>query len=224
MPKKTLLAWSTGKDSAYALWLLRQDPSVEVVGLLTTLNSVVRRVNMHGVSEQVLEAQAASCGLPLHRVLLPDPCGDEDYRAAMSRAVAEARAGGVQAMAFGDLFLADVRKYREEQLTGSGVEPLFPLWGRSTARLAHEMVAAGLEAVLTCVDTERLDRSFVGRRFGGDLLADLPARVDPCGENGEFHTAVIGGPMFERPLPVELGEVVERGRFVFVDLLLHSQG
>lgn len=220
MPTKTLLAWSTGKDSAYALWLLRQDPSIEVVGLLTTLNNAVGRVNMHGVREEVLEAQAASCGLPLYRVLLPHPCSDEDYRAAMNRAVANALAGGVQAMAFGDLFLADVRKYREEQLAGSGVEPLFPLWGRPTARLAHEMVAAGLEAVVTCVDTERLDRSFAGRRFGGDLLADLPVGVDPCGENGEFHTAVVAGPMFAKPLLVDLGEVVERDRFVFADLML----
>jgi uncharacterized protein (TIGR00290 family) len=220
MARRTLLAWSSGKDSAYALWVLRQDPALEVVGLLTTLNSAAARVSMHGAREELLEAQAESCGLPLQRVLLPDPCSDEDYRAAMAEAVAEARARGVEAIAFGDLFLDEVRAYRERQLAGSGIEPLFPLWGRPSALLAREMIESGVRAVLSCVDTEQLERSFVGRWFGLELLGELPAAVDPCGENGEFHTVAVAGPMFRWPLPVEVGTVVDRGRFVFADVLL----
>jgi len=216
---KTLLAWSSGKDSAYALHVLRQRPDIDVVGLLTTLNSSVNRVSMHGVHESVLEAQARACRLPLREVLLPDPCSDEDYQAAMAEAVAEAREQGVEAIAFGDLFLTDVRAYRERQLAGTGIRPLFPLWGRPTASLAKEMIEAGLEAVITCVDTDQLDRSFVGRLYDRQLLEDLPASVDPCGENGEFHTVAAAGPMFHKRLDVRVGEVVNRGRFVFVDVV-----
>ena len=218
---KTLMAWSSGKDSAYALWTLRSDPGVEVVGLLTTLNGAVDRVNMHGVHSSVLEDQARACDLPLHPVVLPDPCTDEDYRTAMGEAVERAREQGVEAIAFGDLFLADVRAYREAQLAGSGLTPLFPLWGRSTALLAGEMIDAGLEAIITCVDTDQLDRSFAGRRFDRELLADLPAGADPCAENGEFHSLAIAGPMFQDRLNVAVGEVVDRGRFVFVDVTLN---
>jgi uncharacterized protein (TIGR00290 family) len=220
MRTKTLLAWSSGKDSAYALWTLRQQPDIEVVGLLTTMNSTVGRVSMHGVSESVLHAQARACGLPLVKVPLPDPCTDEEYQATMSAVIAEARERGVEAMAFGDLFLEGVRAYREAQLAGTGVTPLFPLWGKPTAHLAEEMIEAGVEAIVTCVDTEQLDRSFAGRSFDRTLLADLPESVDRCGENGEFHTAVIAGPMFRGRLEVEVGRVVDRGRFVWVDLSL----
>lgn len=217
---KTLLAWSSGKDSAYALWALRQNMDVEVVGLLTTLNRSVGRVNMHGVHQSVLAAQARACGLPSITVPLPDPCSDEDYRAAMSLAMSDALRRGVEAVAFGDLFLADVRAYREAQLAGTGLTPLFPLWGRPTSLLAGEMIDAGLEAVITCVDTDRLDRSFVGRSFDSRLLAELPPTVDACAENGEFHTLAVAGPMFRERLHVELGGVVDRGRFVFVDVRL----
>ena len=220
MRTKTLLAWSSGKDSAYALWTLRQQPDIEVVGLLTTMNSAVDRVSMHGVSESVLEAQARACGLPLLKVPLSDPCTDEEYQATMSAVIAEARGRGVEAMAFGDLFLEGVRAYREAQLAGTGITPFFPLWGKPTADLAVEMIEAGVEAVVTCVDTEQLDRSFAGRRFDRSLLADLPDSVDRCAENGEFHTAVIAGPMFRERLDVEVGRVVDRGRFVWVDLSL----
>ncbi len=216
------MSWSSGKDSAYALWVLQHDPSVELVGLLTTLNGSVDRVAMHAVRSSVLEAQAAAAGLPLLKVPLPDPCSDEQYRAAMTVAIDEAKRLGVEAVAFGDLFLQDVRTYRETQLAGTGIEPLFPLWGRPTAALAEEMIDAGVEAIVTCVDTQQVDGSLVGRRFDHQLLRDLPAGVDPCAENGEFHTVAIAGPMFASPLVVEVGEVVDRERFVFIDVLLST--
>lgn len=219
-PTKTLVAWSSGKDSAHALLGLRQRPEVEVLGLLTTLNSSVDRVSMHAVRESVLEAQAHACGLPLLKVPLPDPCSNEQYGEAMERAIKEARAWGVEAIAFGDLFLAEVRAYRERQLDGTGISPLFPLWGRPTDELARQMIATGLEAVVTCVDTAQLDGSFVGRSFDANLLEDLPSSVDPCGENGEFHTAVTAGPMLSAVLEVEVGEVVSRDGFVFADIVL----
>lgn len=221
-PIKTLLSWSSGKDSAYALWTLRQDPGIEVVGLLTSVNSAVERVSMHAVRTTLLGAQAVAAGLPLFTIPLPDPCSDEIYRAAMSQAMEDAKQRGVQAIAFGDLFLEDVRAYRETNLAGTGITPLFPLWGRPTAALAQEMVQAGLEAIVTCVDTEQLDRSFLGRPFDRQFLQDLPAEVDPCAENGEFHTVAVAGPMFDAPIKVEVGHVVERGRFVFVDVRLRS--
>lgn len=219
---RTLLAWSSGKDSAYALWALRQLPGIEMVGLLTTLNSAVNRVSMHAVRESVLEAQARACRLPLLKVPLPDPCTDEQYRVAMTEAMGEARGQGVEAVAFGDLFLADVRAYREAQLAGTGLAPLFPLWGRPTPLLAKEMINAGLEAIITCVDTSQFDGSFVGRSFDLQLLEDLPETVDSCAENGEFHTLAVAGPMFRERLDVELGEVVDRGRFLFADVTLRG--
>lgn len=217
---RTLVAWSSGKDSAFALWVLRQDPQIEVAGLLTTLNRAVDRVSMHAVRRSLLEAQAEAAGLPLFTVALPDPCADEDYRALMTAAVADARGRGVDAIAFGDLFLEDVRSYRETHLAGTGVRALFPLWGRPTRALAEEMLTAGLEAVVTCVDTEQLDRSFLGRRFDESFLRDLPPGVDPCAENGQFHTVAVAGPMFAHRLEVETGEIVDHGRFVFADVSL----
>ena len=222
-PLKTLMAWSSGKDSAYALWTLRRDPGVEVVGLLTTVNSAVERVSMHGVRKAVLQEQARACRLPLLEVPLPDPCSDEQYRAIMSLVMNEARGRGVEAVAFGDLFLSDVRAYRETQLAGTGLTPLFPLWGRPTADLAREMIDSGMEALVTCVDTEQLDRQFAGRCFDLSLLQDLPPGVDPCAENGEFHTVALAGPMFHERIQGEAGDVVERGRFVFVDVCLRGK-
>ena len=216
---KVLLAWSSGKDSAWALHVLRGREDVRVTGLLTTLNAAHDRVAMHAVRRSLLEAQADAVGLPVCIVPIPSPCPNHLYEAAMESALATARAGGVDAVAFGDLFLEDVRRYREERMAGTGLVPLFPLWGRPTAELAREMIASGQRATLTCVDPRALSPSFAGRAFDGDLLRDLPSTVDPCGENGEFHSFAWDGPAFRRPVPVRGGEVVERDGFVFADLL-----
>lgn len=219
MTHRAWLSWSSGKDSTLALAVAREDPGLEVVGLLTTLNHDADRVAMHAVRRELLLAQAEAVGLPVHQVELPWPCSNEDYEELMGAAVASARTDGVTRMVFGDLFLDDVRAYREGALAGTGIEPVFPLWGRPTGELAEEMIARGVRATLTCVDPSRLDASFAGRAFDHALLADLPPDVDPCGENGEFHTFVHDGPGFRAPLPVRPGEVVERDGFVFADLL-----
>jgi uncharacterized protein (TIGR00290 family) len=216
---RALVAWSSGKDAAYALHEVRRARDVEVVGLLTTVTRTFERVSMHGVREVLLEAQAASIGLPLTRVEIPYPCPNEVYEQAMADALASAAAHGVTHVVFGDLFLADIRAYREAQLARAGLNGVFPLWDRDTTLLAHEMIAAGLDARIVCVDPSCLDRSFAGRTFDLALLAELPAGVDPCGENGEFHTFVADGPMFARPVPVSPGIIVERDGFVFADLV-----
>jgi uncharacterized protein (TIGR00290 family) len=216
---KALVAWSSGKDSAWALHEVLRAGEVEVVGLLTTVTHEFARVSMHAVREALLDRQAEALGLPCHKVRIPWPCPNERYESEMARALAEARAAGVTCVVFGDLFLTDVRAYREAKMAGTGIEPLFPLWGRDTTLLARDMLAAGIEATLTCIDPRRLDRSFAGRTFDEALLAALPAGVDPCGENGEFHTFVSAGPMFRAPLEVVVGEVVEREGFVFADVL-----
>jgi uncharacterized protein (TIGR00290 family) len=215
---KTLLSWSTGKDAAWALNCLRQDADVELVGLVTTVNAAAERVAMHGVRRELLEAQAAAAGLPLFVLPLPSPCPNQVYEQIMGTFVARQVAAGVKAMAFGDLFLQDVRRYREAALAGSGMRPIFPLWGRPTAALARDMLAAGIGAYLSCIDSAQLPARLAGRAFDRDLLAELPSSVDPCGENGEFHTFVWGGPMFERPLSVEPGDLICRDGFVFCDL------
>lgn len=214
---KILLSWSSGKDSAWALHVLNQDHPGAVAALLTTVNEAVDRVAMHGVRRELLEAQAASAGLPLWSVPLPHPCSNEIYEARMRDAVARAVAEGFTHVAFGDLFLADIRRYREERLAGTGLEPLFPVWGIPTAELAEQMIASGLRARLACVDTRVLPPSFVGREFDRQLLRDLPSGIDPCGERGEFHTCVYAGPMFHQPLVVEPGEIVARDVFVWRD-------
>ena len=216
---RTLLSWSSGKDSAWSLHVLRQQPDVTVVGLVTTLNAAFDRVAMHGVRRVLVEAQAEATGLPLHVLPIPHPCPNADYERIMGAFVAQQAAAGVEAMAFGDLFLEDIRRYREARLAGSGIVPLFPLWGLETGRLAREMIAGGLEAYVTCVDPRKLPKTFAGRRFDLGLLADLPAGVDPCAENGEFHTFAWAGPMFRAPVPIERGAVEERGGFAFADLL-----
>jgi uncharacterized protein (TIGR00290 family) len=216
---KTLLAWSSGKDSAWSLHVLRQQGDVEVAGLLTTVNESFGRVAMHAVRRELLEAQARAAGVPLHVVPIPYPCPNETYEVAMAGALAAARAAGIEAVAFGDLFLEDIRRYREERMAPTGLRPLFPLWGRPTRALAGEMIDGGLRARLACVDTRRLDAAFAGREFDRFLLRDLPADVDPCGERGEFHSFAWDGPMFDRPVPVAVGEVVHRDGFVFADLL-----
>jgi uncharacterized protein (TIGR00290 family) len=213
------LSWSSGKDSAWTLHLLRQQPGVEVAALVTTFNAEADRVAMHAVCRTLVERQADAAGIPLWPVPLPWPCSNAAYEAAMREVYERATASGIEAMAFGDLFLTEIRAYRERQLAGTGLEPLFPLWNLPTAELASEMIRSGLRARLTCVDPKVLPRSFAGREFEASLLADLPAKVDPCGENGEFHTFAWAGPMFREPIPVTAGPVVEYDGFVFADLV-----
>ena len=212
------LCWSSGKDAAWTLHLVRRQNDVEVVGLLTVVTEAYGRVSMHGVREDVLVAQAEAAGLPLRRVPIPAPCPNEVYEEAMRGAVADARKQGVTRMIFGDLFLENIRAYRRRQLADSGITPLFPLWGLPTAELAAEMISAGLVAHVTCLDPKKVSRELAGRVFDEDFLRRLPADVDPCAENGEFHTCVSAGPMFAHPIPVEPGEIVEREGFVFTDL------
>ncbi|MBM3817796.1 MAG: ATP-binding protein [Acidimicrobiia bacterium] len=215
---KILLSWSSGKDSAWALHALNETHPGAVAGLLTTVNEAVDRVAMHAVRRELLEAQAAAAGLPLLVVPIPHPCPNEIYEARMSTAVQAAVRDGFTHAAFGDLFLEDVRRYREERLAGSGLEPLFPIWGIPTGQLAGEMLNGGLRARLACVDTRVLDRSFAGREWDRALLRELPPGTDPCGEKGEFHTCVYAGPMFKEPINIEGGEVVERPPFAWRDL------
>ncbi len=215
---KTLVSWSSGKDSAWTLHVLKQDPSVEIGGLLTTMNEQFDRVAMHAVRRRLLEAQADAAGVPLRTVQLAWPCTNEQYDERMRVAVAQAVAEGFTHVAFGDLFLEDVRKYREEKLAGTGLTPVFPIWGIPTDELAAQMIASGLRSVLTCVNPKHLDRSFAGRQFNRELLDDLPAGVDKCGERGEFHSFAWDGPMFNRPVAIEVGEVVDRDGFVFADV------
>lgn len=217
--KKCLLSWSSGKDCAYALHLLRRSAELEVVGLLTSVNETFDRVAMHAVRRTLLEEQADACGLPLHVIELPWPCSNDIYESRMRSAVTDAEGAGVQAIAFGDLFLEDIRRYRERQLAETKLVPVFPLWGRETRQLAAEMVEAGVKARITSVDPKQLDPSFVGRRWDAALLEELPEQIDPCGENGEFHTFVHDGPMFRHPIPIEVAKVVERDGFFFADIL-----
>jgi uncharacterized protein (TIGR00290 family) len=219
--RRVLMSWSSGKDSAWALHALRRERDVEVVGLLTTVNESFERVAMHGVRESLLEAQAAALSLPLWRVPLPWPCPNEVYEQRFRALLERARREDVAAVAFGDLYLADIREYRIRQLRGTGVEPLFPIWttAEETPALARRMIAAGVRAVLTCVDPRQLPERFAGREFDAALLEELPASVDPCGERGEFHTFCYAGPMFREPLRVRAGEVVTRDGFCFADLL-----
>jgi uncharacterized protein (TIGR00290 family) len=218
--KRVLLSWSSGKDSAWTLHVLRRDPAIEICGLLTTLNAEFDRVAMHGVRRTVLEAQAAAAGLPLWAVQLPWPCPNEVYEQRMAEACRRAVAEKIDAVAFGDLFLEDVRAYRERQLAPTGLEPLFPLWKIPTDALAREMIAGGLRARISCVDTEKLPASFAGREFNEELLRDFPPEIDPCAERGEFHTCVYSGPMFSAPLAITTGEIVTRDRFVFADFVV----
>ena len=219
---KILLSWSSGKDSAWALHLLNRQHPGAVGALLTTMNGGVDRVAMHGVRRDVLEAQARAAGLPLWTIPLPDPCANADYEALMRDAVQRAVAAGFTHVAFGDLFLRDVRQYREERLAGTGLEPLFPLWDLPTTHLAIEMMSGGLRARLACVDTRVLPASFVGREFEPALLADLPPGVDPCGEKGEFHTCVYAGPMFTGRLALAAGHTVHHDPFAWIELLCHD--
>lgn len=214
---KILLSWSSGKDSAWALHTLNQTHPGAVAALLTTVNEAVDRVAMHAVRREVLEAQAAAAGLPLRIVRIPYPCPNAIYEARMGHAVTAAVTDGFTHVAFGDLYLEDVRRYREERLAGSGLTPMFPIWGMPTATLATQMIEGGLRARLSCVDTRVLPASFAGREWDADLIRELPPGVDPCGENGEFHTCVHAGPMFRAPLAITRGELVTREPFTWAD-------
>lgn len=217
--KRTLLSWSSGKDCAWALHKLRQDPHVDVVGLFCTVNQAFDRVVMHGVRVVLLQQQAANTGLPLHIIRIPSPCSNSEYASAMSAFVDSVRRENIECFAFGDLFLEDVRKYREDHLKGTGITPIFPLWGIPTDTLSREMIAGGLKAVTTCIDPKRISDRFAGRIYNASFLEDLPDNVDPCGEYGEFHTFSFDGPMFEKPVGFIPGETVLRDNFVFTDLL-----
>ena len=217
--KRVLLSWSSGKDSAWSLYVLRKPAEYEVVGLLTTFNEAADRVAMHAVRRSLVEEQAAAAEIPLWPVHLPWPCSNDQYESLMSATCARALSEGIDGIAFGDLFLEDVRAYRERQMKSTGLEPIFPVWGCATLDLAREMISSGLRAKLTCIDTTTLDSSFAGRDFDEDFLSALPASVDPCGENGEFHSFVYDGPMLKYPLSVTTGETVVRDRFIFADLI-----
>jgi uncharacterized protein (TIGR00290 family) len=217
--KKVALSWSSGKDSAWALHLLRQQPDVQVAALITTFNSEADRVAMHAVRRALVETQADRTGLPLWAVELPWPCSNVEYEDRMRAICERAIAGGVTAVAFGDLFLQDVRDYRVRQLRGTGLDPLFPVWKIPTEQLSREMIAAGVKAKLTCIDPAKLAKSFAGRDYDLSLLQELPDGIDPCGENGEFHTFVYDAPVFSRPVEVRSGEVIEHDGFIFADLL-----
>ena len=217
---KALISWSSGKDSAFALHEIRRAGTFDVVGALTTVTETFDRVSIHGVRQSILQAQLAAAGLPARIVPIPYPCPNAIYEARMGEAVALAVQEGVTHMIFGDLFLADIRAYREQKLAGTGITPVFPLWDRPTLPLAHAMIDSGMQAYLATVDLKKLPAEFAGRKFDAQLLADLPAGVDPCGENGEFHTCVVAGPMFSQPLAVVTGERVERDGYAYCDLVM----
>jgi uncharacterized protein (TIGR00290 family) len=217
--KKILLSWSSGKDSAWTLHLLRQNPEVQVVALLTSFNAEANRVAMHAVRRALVETQAARIGIPLWAVDLPWPCSNVEYEDRMRAVCQRASTENITAVAFGDLFLQDIRDYRERQLQETGLEPLFPVWQIPTEQLGRHMIAAGLKAKITCVDPSKLEKGFAGRDYDLDLLRALPAGVDPCGENGEFHTFVYDAPVFASAIGVETGEIIERDGFVFADVV-----
>ncbi len=218
--KRVVLSWSSGKDSAWTLYQLQQDPTVEVVGLLTTFNAEFNRSAIHGVRQQLVRRQAQAANLPLLEIALPWPCSNEQYLEMMGRGLDDAKQQfGMDAIAFGDLFLEDIRSYRETQMQGTGIELLFPLWLIPTAELAREMIAGGLKARITCLDPRVMEAHFAGRDFDQTLLDSLPQTIDPCGENGEFHTFAWDGPMFSAPIAITSGEVVTRDGFVYADLL-----
>jgi uncharacterized protein (TIGR00290 family) len=217
---KALISWSSGKDSAFALHEVRRSGEFDVVGALTSVTETFGRVSIHGVRQEILQAQCEAAGLPSRIVPIPYPCPNQIYEARMGEAVARAVQDGITHMIFGDLFLADVRAYREQKLAGTGITPVFPLWGRPTLELARMMIASGLKACLATVDLKKLPAEFAGRPFDAQLLGDLPAGIDPCGENGEFHTCVIAGPIFTRRIPVTAGERVDRDGYAYCDLVL----
>jgi len=219
MKKKTLLSWSSGKDSAWALHVLRKDPEINILGIFSVTNETYERVSMHATRLEILKRQADAAEVPFHTINIPDPCSDEQCDAIMKTFIEESRSKGIECMAFGDLYLQDVRNYREKQLHRSGIDPIFPLWEIPTKTLAEQMLASGVEAYISCVDPKKVPAALAGQRWSKPLLNDLPANVDPCGENGEFHTIVVDGPFFRSPIHVQIGETVEREGFIFADII-----
>ncbi len=222
MKRKALMSWSSGKDSAWALYQLQQNPEIDLVGLFCTVNKAFDRVAMHGVRVALLQKQAESMGLPLEIIEIPYPCSNEEYEKIMGRFVERAKSGEIAYFAFGDLFLEDIRKYREEKLKDSGIKPLFPIWGVPTDKLARDMISGGLRTIITCIDPKQTPEEFAGREFDERFLDSLPETIDPCGENGEFHSFVFDGPMFKEPVEIVLGDIVRRDGFVFADILPKS--
>lgn len=216
--KKVLLSWSSGKDSAWALHVLRQQSEIEVVGLFSTYNAEFDRVAMHAVRLELVKNQAKHAGLPIQLIPIPNQCTDEEYAAIMTEFIEQVKEQGIDQIAFGDLYLEDIRNYRIESLQGTGIKPIFPIWGIPTDELAQTMVSSGLRAQITCIDPKQLSPEFAGQEFNATLLEYLPINVDPCGENGEFHSFAFAGPMFEKPVPIVVGETVTRGGFVFTDV------
>ncbi len=218
MKKRTLLSWSSGKDSAWALHVLRQQPDIELIGLFTTVNQEFERVAMHAVRTELLKQQAKAIGLPMYLVHIPYPCTNAHYEETMHKFTIRMKEMKVECVAFGDLFLKDIRTYREEKMADTDIKPIFPLWGLSTSELCHEMIDAGLKTRITCLDPKKVPDYLAGHEYNEDFLNALPEGVDPCGENGEFHTFVYDGPMFNHPVDLTIGETVEREGFVFTDL------
>jgi uncharacterized protein (TIGR00290 family) len=217
--KKTLLSWSSGKDSAWALHALQQDPEINLLGLFSVVNKAYDRVSMHATRVDLLLDQADAIGLPLQIINIPHPCSNEECDAIMRSFVGNAAENGIECMAFGDLFLRDIREYRENQLRETGIKPIFPNWNIPTDILAEQMLSSGVEAYISCVDPRKIPGALAGRRWSRTLLDELPENVDPCGENGEFHTVVVDGPMFQARIPIHIGETVEREGFVFTDII-----
>jgi len=217
---KAFISWSSGKDCAFSLWTAQQAGNLDIAGLLTTTNEAAGRVAMHGTRNELMRRQAAAVGLPVLEVGLPWPCSNEDYAARMLAACDSMKAQGVSHVVYGDLFLEDIRAYRDARMAEAGLTPVYPLWKRDTHQLARDMIASGLRTVVVCIDPKKLDASFAGRWFDEDFLNGLPDGIDPCGENGEFHTCVVDGPMFSAPIPVEIGETVERDGFVYADVMV----
>lgn len=222
MKQKVLMSWSSGKDSAWALYKLQQNPAIDLAGLFCTVTKAFDRVAMHGVRVDLLRSQARSIGLPLEVIEIPHPCSNAEYEAIMGRFVARAKNDNIDCFAFGDLFLEDVRNYRVEKLEGSGIEAIFPLWGIPTDQLVLEMINNGLRMVTTCIDPKKIPAAFIGREFNQEFLDALPDQVDPCGENGEFHSFVFAGPMFSEQIEISVGEIVHRDGYLFADILPNS--
>ncbi len=216
------MSWSSGKDSAWALYKLQKNPEIDLAGLFCTVNEKFERVAMHGVRVELLKKQANNIGLPLKIIEIPYPCNNDDYERIMGKFVKRAKNNAIECFAFGDLFLKDIREYREEKLKDSGIEPIFPLWGIPTDTLAKEMIDSGVKTIITCIDPKKIPEEFIGKEFNKDFLQALPAKIDPCGENGEFHSFVFDGPMFKKPIEVIVGEIVHRDNFIFADIKLNS--
>lgn len=217
--KKTLLSWSSGKDCAWTLYQLQQDPNIELAGLFTVINEKYDRASMHATRHALLQKQAEAAGLPFSIIRLPDQCSDEQCNSAMAEFIQSIEAQGIEYVAFGDLFLEDIRRYREQQLQATSIKPIFPLWKIPTRELANQMLTAGLEAYVSSVDLTKLPAEIAGRQWNRELLDEIPAECDPCGENGEMHTIVVGGPMFTRSIPVRVGEILTRNGFAYADII-----